>query len=155
LRERFEKTLRIVWRNFPLETHQHARPAANLAWHATQEADPELFWKLHDALFDNSEKLGPTTFLTILQQLKLDTTTYQSKVQSREYDQEIDADIELGQRIGVTGVPTLFINGRKVEGAHDFLTMAGLVLEEIEHMKHLSDAGYEPHLLDRTLCEPR
>lgn len=149
----FGKKTRVAWRNFPLDDHPEARAAANLAMHATQEADPETFWKVHNALFDAHASLGTATYGAILERLKLDKDVYLSKVEAREYDVEIDRDIELGHQLGVTSVPTTFINGRRVEGARDLLTMTGLVAEELENMRHLSTAGYAPERLEETLCQ--
>lgn len=151
----FGRKVRIAWKNFPLDNHAEARAAANLAMHATNEADPETFWKVHDALFENRASLGTTAYARILDRLGLDKAVYLAKVEAHEYDEEIDRDIELGQSLGVTGVPTSFINGRKVEGAHDLLTLAGLVAEELENMRRLKKAGYEPERLEQALCQPR
>ena len=151
----FGTKVKVAWRNFPLDNHAEARAAANLAMHATNEADEDAFWKVHDALFDNQASLGPSTYGHILDQLELDKGVYLGKVEAREYDVEIDRDIELGQRLGVTGIPTSFVNGRKLEGAHDLLTLTGLVAEELGNMRRLAKAGYEPGRLEQALCHPR
>jgi protein-disulfide isomerase len=151
----FGQKVRIAWKNFPLEDHREARAAANLAMHATNEADVNAFWKVHDALFDSQSSLGTATYGRIADELGFDRSVYLAKVEAREYDVEIDRDIELGQQLGVTSVPTSFINGRRVEGAIDALTLAGWIAEELENMKRFEKAGYEPHRLSEVLCQPR
>src|SRR6266403_552012 len=89
LLERFPGRVRLVYRHFPLEeVHPHALQAALAAEAAAGQGK---FWPMHDLLFDNQRHLK-------LPQL-------------RGYAQRVREQVEGGERSGVRGTPTFFLNG--------------------------------------------
>jgi protein-disulfide isomerase len=43
----------------------------------------------------------------------------------------VEADAKQGAALGVTGTPTVFVNGRRVTGAHPLATFKGLIDQEL------------------------
>ncbi|MEO8051058.1 MAG: thioredoxin domain-containing protein, partial [Acidobacteriota bacterium] len=46
---------------------------------------------------------------------------------------EVDKSIELGHKLAISATPTLFINGRKLEGGVDWNVLQQLLQIELEH----------------------
>lgn len=59
--------------------------------------------------------------------LNLDPEKWGSCVRSERHRSAIEADHELGVRMGVSATPTIFIGGRKIDGAVPFETLAEAV----------------------------
>ena len=114
--------LRIVYRHNPLSFHLNA-----FAAHRASEAAGAqgLFWEMHDLLFENqplwaSAQSGLTvteaaqTFEGYAQQLGLDMDQYRSDVESEATFDLISSHLDSGNQLGVTGTPTLFLNGEEI-----------------------------------------
>src|SRR5438445_4516573 len=109
LLERFPGRLRVVWRHFPLEeVHQHALQAALAAEVAAGQGK---FWPMHDLLFDNQRHLKLPQLRGYAQRLELDMLRYDAELEGELYLQRVREQGEGGERSGVRGTPTFFLNG--------------------------------------------
>lgn len=100
--------LRYISRDFPLDFHPQAMPAARAARCAGEQGK---FWELRYTLMRNANLLSPDYITKTAADLKLDTKAFASCIASAKFDAEIQADMQEGTRIGVTGTPT-FVLGR-------------------------------------------
>jgi protein-disulfide isomerase len=116
LRE-YDSRLRIVFRNFPLPAHEHAREAAEAAEAAGLQGK---FWEMHDTLYreqtawskaPNAQELFESYAGTI----GLDVNQFKKDMDSEEVKKRIDSDHALAESLGIKVTPTLFINNRPVE----------------------------------------
>jgi len=151
----FPGQLRLAWKDFPLTAHGGARAAANLAHHGLVSGGQGTFWSIHDGLYQSHQPLDASGLTQLLDRLGLDAKSYVEASRLGTYDARIDDDLRLGERLGVDGVPTLFVNGRKVEGAQSFGVLEALVKEELRAMAHLNRAGFEAEHLSQALCSPQ
>ena len=116
---------RFVYRDFPLSFHPAAQPAAEAAQCAN---DQGKFWEMHDKLFEEQAKQGTGTIQFsetdiqrwALQVSGLDMNKWKECVASRKYKSEVEKDLKDGSAYGVSGTPTLFINGKPIVGAQPF-----------------------------------
>jgi len=99
-----------AFRNFPLtEIHPHALHAAL----AAEAADIQgKFWEMHDLLFRNQSTLADQDLATHADYVGLDADRFRADFGGRKGLPRIEADIKSGERAGVEGTPSLFINGR-------------------------------------------
>lgn len=72
------------------------------------------FWEYHDRLF-KTKKITARTFEKIANQLDLNTTQFWKDLKSDEISAHVKKDMAEAQRLGITGTPTIFINGRKLK----------------------------------------
>lgn len=113
LESEYGHQLRIVFRHFPLNNHKNARPAAYAAEAARLQGK---FWQMHDQLYRNQnawkdlEDARPT-FISYAGGLGLNLDRFRSDMESSAVAQVIEADHRRGQAAGVTGTPTVFIEG--------------------------------------------
>jgi protein-disulfide isomerase len=109
--EKNPETVKLVFKNMPLRFHQFADPAARAALAAAKQ---DKFWEFHDELF-NAEKLSNELITNTAVKLGLDMARFNSDMNSAEVKQEIAKDLSDAQQAGVTGTPTIFINGKKLK----------------------------------------
>lgn len=129
--EEYGDQVRLVFRNFPLGIHTHARPAA-VASLCAQEQD--RFWDYHDLLFAHQRELRPADLSRYAGDLGLDTAAFDACLESGRHDAKIDADLASGEKHGVTGTPAFFLNGRRLSGAQPFDVFKGLIDDELERL---------------------
>jgi protein-disulfide isomerase len=110
----YRDQVRLVFHHFPLaKLHKNAMAAARAAEAARNQ---NKFWEMHDRLYVNQKAWAEVedplpTFLSYARDLKLDVGRFQSDLSSNEVDQRILADMQKGAAAGVTGTPTVFLDG--------------------------------------------
>ena len=120
LKEDFVSTgqIRFVFRHFPFLGEESFRAAE-----ATEcAADQNKFWEFHDTVFENWKGVNEGRFSDdnlkgFASLLQLDRAAFDSCLDSGKYRGKVEADLRLGERLGVYSTPTLFVNRRKVEPA--------------------------------------
>lgn len=88
-----------------------AQPAA-LASMAANEQDK--FWEYHDGLFAEPN-ITPSTIDKVAAQIGLDMDLFKEAMKSSRLHEIVAGDVSEAGRLGVTGTPTIFINGRKLK----------------------------------------
>jgi protein-disulfide isomerase len=113
--------VRVVFKDFPLETlHPWARTAA-LAGRCAYQQDPAAFWKMYDAIYGNQELISAanawTKMADFATQAGLNADGFKSCMASPEAAAAVDASHANGVQLEVTSTPTVFVNGRRLVGA--------------------------------------
>jgi protein-disulfide isomerase len=72
------------------------------------------FWEFHDELYKNYNRLNEEKIDEIAKQLALNQTEFKQQRKNSEFAAHIRQDYEEGIRLEIRGVPTVFINGRKI-----------------------------------------
>ncbi|RMF87411.1 MAG: thioredoxin [Nitrospinota bacterium] len=126
----YQGKVRLVYRDFPLRSiHPYAQQGAEAANCAREQGK---FWEYHDAIFGDQEQLTPDKLSTYAQNLGLDMTAFKQCLSSRKYRDEVQKDIDDGERVGVSGTPAFFINGRLLSGAQPFSAFQEIIEEELQ-----------------------
>jgi len=116
--QRYSADVRVVFRNFPIE---ELHPGSTIAAQAGGcAAEQGKFWEYHDAVFASKEQLGVDMISGIAQNIGLDVKQFARCVDSNYYANAVETDSADGAAAGVTGTPTFFFNGQKVEGSIPF-----------------------------------
>ena len=110
--EKNPDTLKVVYKAFPLRSHQMALPAVKAALAANKQG---RFWDFHDKIFADLRGLDQQKLNQIATDLGLDMASFARDLGDRDIQQMINRDLRDGQTSGVTGTPTLFVNGFRVE----------------------------------------
>jgi protein-disulfide isomerase len=104
-------TVKVVLKNLPLGMHQFADPAARAALAAGEQGK---FWEFHNALFAlpaQNIALSEKTIEDIAVKLGLKMDQFKSDMASPKIRQKVDQDIMDAQKAGITGTPSIFVNG--------------------------------------------
>src|SRR6266581_6703194 len=120
IREQLVATGKVRWRyrDFPLPGHQYARYAALAAQCGGEQGK---FWEMHDQLFQHHEwaqtgKNPRALFRDFAKTSGLDLEKYDACTDGQRYAGRIQASLEEGERAGVQGTPSFFVNGKRFEG---------------------------------------
>ncbi len=138
---RHPRDVRILWHSFPIVPDGEGRTAANFALAARKAGGDRAFWLVHRALLDARAAVEAPALAKVVKELGMDAEGLLSAARSREHDQSVKADIELGKKLAVTGVPTSFINGRRKDGLLTTAELEGLVNEELALARRVTQAG--------------
>ena len=106
--EKNPNTVKLVFKNMPLNFHKFAQPAARAALAAQEQGK---FWELHDKLFA-AEKINNEVIKELYSSMDLDIEKFEKDMNSSKIKTKLQKDIIQAQKAGVTGTPTVFINGR-------------------------------------------
>jgi protein-disulfide isomerase len=118
--EKYSDKIKVVWRNFPLNFHNRAEPAAQFSMCAFKQKGNDTFWKVHDELFAIQPKLEDADFEGVAKKFGIDWAACKKEMDDHKYKTEIDQDMKDGGSVGVTGTPAFIINGKPVVGAQPF-----------------------------------
>ena len=120
--------VRIVFKHLPLGMHPKA-PAAHAAAEAAHRQGK--FWQMHDKIFANQAEMSPEKYRQYAKELGLDLKRFDRDVADAALKKRIDADAAEAQRLGVTGTPSFFVNGRYLAGAVPFEQIKVLLDEDL------------------------
>lgn len=118
IKEKYGSQVRLDFYNFPLtRIHQHAMAASQAAMAAKQQGK---FWEMHNLLYESQELWKDVSDMkpilkNFAQQLKLDVEQFERDFDSLQVKAAVASDVQRGEALGVTGTPTLFINGQLLD----------------------------------------
>ena len=104
----------LTYYDFPLNQHRNTLAASNAAACADEQGK---FWPMHTQLFDHQSEWSALRdasgrFRGYAQQVGLDVGKYDGGMKSAKFAGRIQASLDEGTRLGVTGTPTFLIGGR-------------------------------------------
>lgn len=102
-----------------------AAQAANCA------GEQGAYWDYHDALLSGGYPLDAGGFQAAASELGLNGEGLMACIESRIYAEEVQADLQYGTSIGVSGTPTFFINGIPMIGAQPLLRFVEVINVEL------------------------
>ena len=132
LKEQYIDTgkVKLIYRDFPLGFHKNAQKAAE-ATECAEEQDTNKFWEMHDKIFENQQAITVSDLKGYAKDMGLDTTQFDECLDTDKYKDEVLQDLQDGQKAGVSGTPTFFVNGKPLVGAQPFEAFKQLIEEEL------------------------
>lgn len=113
----FGDRIQFIFRNNPLRIHQHAYDAARAAEAAGIQGK---YWEMHDKIYDNQATWSTSPdprneFDNYARLLGLNVEQFRGDRVGEMVNSRVAADMRRATAMGVTGTPTVFLNGRKLE----------------------------------------
>ncbi len=133
--DKYGDKIRFVYRDFPLHGNisMLAAKAANCA------GDQDKYWEYHRMLFEKQSEWVKSNLTVVklklysfAEELNLSMDEFKACLNSDKYEKEIQKDYLDGVKAGVTGTPTIFINGIKVVGAQPVETFYQIIDDELK-----------------------
>jgi protein-disulfide isomerase len=121
--------IQLIFKQFPLDMHSQAALAAAAAIAAHRQGK---FWPMHDGLFAQRRELSRPSILAVARTAGLDMQRFEADLDSAETKKTIARDMEDGERAGVEGTPSVFINGRKYNGSLELPALRTVIDAELK-----------------------
>jgi protein-disulfide isomerase len=129
LRTKYGDRMRLVWKDFPLtQIHPQAFVAAQAGNCAREQGK---FWEYHDTLFANQSSLQPDSLKKYAADTGLDTATFNQCLESSKYEARVQEALAAGSRLGIGSTPTVYVNGRMINGAQPIEVFESVIEEEL------------------------
>jgi protein-disulfide isomerase len=111
----YPNQVRLILKHYPLNFHKKAKPAHAAIELVRQERGDEAFWKMHDMIMADPQKLDIEDLRSYAESLEVDLAKFDALMaDSRKMDELLDADLKAAANCKVRGTPTVLINGLKM-----------------------------------------
>lgn len=122
--------VKFIFKDFAIlgEDSNTAAVAANCA------SNQSKFMEFHDGLYslkDENKTFSKENLFSLAQKLKLDVIRFNDCIDSSKIKEIVNQNTKQGKLSGVTGTPTLFIDGLKITGAQSFATISSILNQEL------------------------
>ncbi len=129
LLERYPGKVRLAYRDYPIDSlHPQARRAAEAARCAR---DQGKFWEYHDLVFAGPASATPEELERYAGQAGLDVAAFGTCLTGGVHRAAVQRDVDEAARLGLSGTPAFFINGRPLTGAQPLEVFARVIEEEL------------------------
>jgi protein-disulfide isomerase len=125
----YPKDVKLIFKQFPLDTHSQAAGAAVAAIAAQRQGK---FWEMHDAMFAHRDNLSQNALMAAAQGIGLDMKRFAADLDSPEVKRTVARDMQDGEKAGVEGTPTVFIDGRRYNGSLELDAIRKVLDEELK-----------------------
>jgi protein-disulfide isomerase len=123
--QKYPEDVKVYFLHFPLTTiHPNAKPAAIASECAHRQGQ---FWPMHDKMFENQQALTRENFEEWASEIGLDVAAFQACLDDEAVAERVDADMAMGEKAGVGGTPSFFINGVQHQGIPSPAVIEGYV----------------------------
>lgn len=130
LKKEYGNKVQLAFKQYPLPMHAQAKPAAEASL-CVNDQGSDKFWKYHDKLFANTDKLDMDSLKKYAKEVGAKEDQFNQCMESKKFGAAVDSDIEYGNKLGVRSTPTFFINGRLVSGAQPLEAFKEIIDEEM------------------------
>ena len=133
----FGDKVRVTFVDFPLTSIHPWAMKGSIAGRCTYRVSPDAFWDYHDWVYTGQKDITLENFDAKLQEYAknkgLDALQLGRCMDDKTSAAAIENSIELGHKLGISATPTIFINGRKLEGGVEWNVLQQLLQIEIDH----------------------
>jgi len=135
LKNEFSADLTIVYKYFPLKNiHKNAELSARAGEAARlqgkfSEMEEVLFTKQNE--WENSSQ-ALSLFQAYAMDMGLDVERFTSDIDSSSVEDKISLDYQEGVRLGVSGTPTFFLNGKKITNPRSYDEFKSIIEQSIK-----------------------
>ena len=138
LMEEYEGKIRFNFRHFPMtKIHQRSMKAGEAAIGAAQEGK---FWEMHNILFNNRRTLGTTSLKLHSKEAGVKNKKFLDELVNSTYGWHVMDDLTTGKGMGVSDVPTFFINGEQFSGKPTFENLRKEIESALKKVKRKAPA---------------
>ena len=109
-----------VFHQYPFLDSVSAKKESQQAANASMcAAEQDLFWEYHDMLFanwsgENAGAFNDKRLIAFAEAIGMDLDSFSNCFEENRYQNDIQADFDLGNEMGVSSTPTVFVNGLQI-----------------------------------------
>ncbi len=128
----YKGKVRYVLRDFPLSFHQDAQKAHEAAHCAGEQGK---YWEMSKKIFDAQSAIKIDDLKKHAGELKLKSAQFGECLDSGKFADKVLQNQKYGERVGVSGTPAFFVNGRMLSGARPFESFKEVIDDELKSRK--------------------
>ncbi|MDD5341382.1 MAG: thioredoxin domain-containing protein, partial [Patescibacteria group bacterium] len=107
----------LVYKPLPITNYPEDKNSTEAALCANEQ---NKFWEYRSLIFQNVSSLNQQTYLNLAKSLNLNQQIFSDCLSSSRYESVISSNIADALKFNIASVPTIYINGQKIEGLIDF-----------------------------------
>lgn len=129
--------VKIIFRDFPLDFHKGAYPAALTAECVREQGGDEMYFEMHNKIFENQNLLSgdvdsvKESLADLADEVGVDMSKYNECVANDTYKDEIYADQADAQSVGIEGTPSFLVNGIFLKGEQPYAAFEKVIEEAL------------------------
>jgi protein-disulfide isomerase len=129
VRLRYQDKVKFVHRDFPLD---ELHPTTSRTHEAARCAEQQQkFWPYRDVLYKNAPTASVDQLTAYAREVGADVTAFAQCLKEERFKSEVAQDRVEGDRLGISGTPAFFINGRLLSGAQPESEFVRVIEEEL------------------------
>ncbi len=141
----FPAKVKVYFKDFPLDSlHNWARTAA-IAGRCVYRQNPAAFWDYFDWVYENQGNIGLDNFNSKFQSFAnekgLDGMQVGRCIEGKTTEAEVNKSVAEGRALMVAATPTLYLNGRKLEGGIQWQVLEQLINIELDHQTKAAESA--------------
>lgn len=143
----FPTQVRLYFKDFPLEQlHPWAKMAA-IAGRCVYRQNPLAFWEYFDWIYAHQDEITPANLQSkVIEFAKgkendIDVLQLTRCLDTRATEADVNKNMAEARELQVMATPTMFLNGRRLQGQADWPRLEKVIENEIEYQKTAKNAG--------------
>jgi protein-disulfide isomerase len=141
----FKDKVRVYFKDYPLEAIHPWAKAAAIAGRCVFKQNPAAFWDYFDWAYENQGAIGldnfNSKFQTFSTEKGLDGMQLGRCIENNAPEADVTRERDEGRALRVEATPTMFLNGRKLEGSVPWQTVEALINMELEQKAKAAEAA--------------
>jgi len=142
----YPKQVRLYFKDFPLTAIHPWAKAAAMDGRCVFQNNASSFWDYHDWIFAQQDAITPENLRDKVMgwakgQKGIDALQLGRCIDDKATEKEVDDNAAEARALQVDATPTLFINGRKMQGGTDWPALKRVIDNEIKYQETAKDAG--------------
>jgi protein-disulfide isomerase len=136
----FPNDVRVVFFDLPLDAiHPWARPAA-IAGRCVYDQNPQAFWSYFDWMYGHQAEIKVENLKDkIMEWAKTNPGINIEKltgcIASKATEPEVNRTVEEARKLGISGTPTSFLNGRRMVGSTPWQNLEQIIRIDLEYAR--------------------
>lgn len=126
---RFKNKIQFVFMDFPINPSGISTAVAEGAVCANEQGK---FWQYHDLAFKKQSTLTKDSPGILAKELKLDATKFDACMKSGRAGSLVARSKQEAERLGISGTPAVYVNGRRQMVAHTEKDLAGMLEKAVK-----------------------
>ena len=136
--EKYPQDVRHIFKQHPLSFHKDAQLASEASLAAGAQG---MFWEMHEIIFENQRKLKEENLLEYAKELRLNVDQFKADLSDHSFKPQVDREVQQAVKVGASGTPAFFINGRFLSGAKPLKDFVKVIDEELSEKEIPSKWG--------------
>lgn len=128
--KKYPKEVNLIIKHYPLTSIHKAAESAALA--SLAAARQKKYKEFNDLLFKNYRNLNDETIKNYAKEAGLDMVAFEKDIKDPELKKMITEDMNQGQKLGVRGVPSVYINGKPIKGGRSLDSFVATIDKELK-----------------------